>query len=78
MPYDKSQWSYVGFKGGSEPGVMNLTWLAHRSDDRWFVVEVAVNDDQKAIDEALVINAGAGALAILGAEAPAAAAPPAP
>ncbi|HVV87198.1 MAG TPA: serine hydrolase, partial [Kofleriaceae bacterium] len=75
-PYDKSKWTYIGFKGGSEPGVMNLTWLGHRVDDRWFVVTATVNDDQKAIDEALVVNAAAGALAILGGEAPAAA--PAP
>lgn len=77
-PYDKSRWSYVGFKGGSEPGVMNLTWLGQRVDGKWFVVEVTVNDDQHAIDEALVVNAGAGAMAILGAEAPAPAAPAAP
>ncbi len=76
VPYDKDRWSYVGFKGGSEPGVMNLTWLGHRVDGKWFVVEVGVNDDQHAIDEGLVINAGAGALAILGAEAPAAPATP--
>ena len=69
LPYDKAQWSYVGFKGGSEPGVMNLTWLAQRRDGTWFVVVVTVNDDAKAVDEGLVINAGAGTLAILGAEA---------
>jgi beta-lactamase class A len=71
VPYDKSKWSYVGFKGGSEPGVINLTWLAQRSDGRWFVAVVAVNDDQKMVDEGLVINAATGVLAILGNEAPA-------
>ncbi len=73
VPIDAAQWTYVGFKGGSEPGVMNLTWLLRRADGTWFVVVVAVNDDGKAIDEGLVVNAAAGTLSILGAEA---AAPP--
>ncbi len=66
---DKAQWSYVGFKGGSEPGVMNLTWLLQRSDGKWFVVVVAVNDSTHGIDDSLVINAAQGTIAILGAEA---------
>ena len=77
VPYDQSKWRYVGFKGGSEPGVMNLTWLAQRADGKWFVVVAAVNDPEHMINELLVANAGAGVLAILGAEAPAAPAAPA-
>ncbi|MBK9035494.1 MAG: serine hydrolase [Myxococcales bacterium] len=65
---DRSQWNYVGFKGGSEPGVMNLTWLLQRADGLWFVVVVAVNDDGHALDEGLIVNAATGTLAILGAE----------
>ena len=70
VPFDKGKWSYVGFKGGSEPGVINLTWLGKRVDGKWFVLVVTVNDDGKPLDEALVINAAAGSLAILGNEAP--------
>ena len=73
LPYDHARWTYVGFKGGSEPGVMNLTWLAQRADGKWFVVTATVNDDQKPLDELLVANAAGGALAILGNEAAAAA-----
>lgn len=69
VPFDKEKWTYLGFKGGSEPGVMNLTWLGQRVDGKWFVVVTTVNDDQKAIDEALVVNAATGVLAILGNEA---------
>ncbi len=75
VPFDEKQWSYVGFKGGSEPGVVNLTWLARRADGKWFVVVAAVNDDSKIVDEGLVANAGAGTLQILGAEAAPAPAP---
>jgi beta-lactamase class A len=65
---DRAQWRYVGFKGGSEPGVMNLTWLAQRADGRWFVIVIAVNDDGKAVDEGLIVNAATGTLKILGGE----------
>lgn len=43
LPLSKSKWSYVGYKGGSEPGVMNLTWLLRRDDDKWFVVSLGFN-----------------------------------
>ncbi|MEZ4398520.1 MAG: serine hydrolase [Kofleriaceae bacterium] len=69
LPFDAAQWSYLGFKGGSEPGVMNLTFLGKRSDGKWFVVVAAVNDDAKGVDESLVVNAATGVLRILGAEA---------
>lgn len=67
---DRAKWTYAGFKGGSEPGVMNLTWLLRRADGKWFVVVVAVNDETHKLDEGLVANAAQGTLAILGNEAP--------
>jgi hypothetical protein len=67
---DRAKWTYVGFKGGSEPGVMNLTWLLRRADGKWFVAVVAVNDETHKLDEGLVVNAAQGTLAILGNEAP--------
>lgn len=69
LEVDAAQWPYLGFKGGSEPGVMNLTFLGKRSDGKWFVIVVAVNDDSKGLDEGLIANAATGVLAILGAEA---------
>jgi beta-lactamase class A len=45
IPVDKTQWPYVGYKGGSEPGVINLTWLLRRNDDKWFVVTLTANSD---------------------------------
>ncbi len=68
VPFDKAQWKYMGFKGGSEPGVINLTFLAQRNDDRWFVVTMTVNDSTKALNEAAIANAAVGALKVLGAE----------
>ena len=53
--YDTQRWSYVGYKGGSEPGVLNLTWLLQRSDDRWYCLSMSANDTEALIstDEAL-------------------------
>lgn len=32
------RFAYVGFKGGSEPGVITLNYLVRRTDGRWFAV----------------------------------------
>jgi beta-lactamase class A len=43
---DPKVWPYAGFKGGSEPGVINMTFLLRRRDDRWFVVVFGFNADE--------------------------------
>ena len=43
---------YVGYKGGSEPGVLNLTWLVRTVAGRWHVVTGSWNDAAAPIDEA--------------------------
>lgn len=68
---DAAQWTYVGFKGGSEPGVMHLSWLLRRADGKWFSVVAAVNDPTHPLDENTVAITALAALKILGAEAPA-------
>jgi beta-lactamase class A len=50
VPFDPAVWTYIGYKGGSEPGVLNLTWLLQRADGRWFVVTAGLNDPAKNID----------------------------
>jgi len=62
ISWPSSMWSYVGFKGGSEPGVLDLTFLLHRTDGKWFVLTATWNNAEKAVDEgvfaALVKRAG--------------------
>ncbi len=43
LEIDPKVWPFIGFKGGSEPGVMDLTYWLERDDKRTFVVTVAVN-----------------------------------
>ncbi len=41
LPATREKWAYAGYKGGSEPGVLNLTWLL---------------TDQAGVDHALVMS----------------------
>jgi beta-lactamase class A len=69
VPIDTKAFPYVGFKGGSEPGVINLTFLLRRADDKWFVVTLGLNSDADGtIDEAKAIGIAAGAIELLGRE----------
>ena len=52
IPFAPATWRYIAFKGGSEPGVLSLTWYLERADGRAFVLSIAVNDAKHPIDEA--------------------------
>ena len=68
LPVDRKRWPYIGYKGGSEPGVLSMTYLLRRDDDRWFVVSVGLNAAEgHALDEPKVLGVVAGVLALLGA-----------
>lgn len=45
-----SKFAYVGYKGGSEPGVMSMSYLLRTKDGRWLVVNGSVNDPKTEID----------------------------
>lgn len=69
VPVDAAVFPFVGFKGGSEPGVMNLTWLLRRDDDRWFVVSLGFNAPTgPALDEAKIVGFAGGVLELVGRE----------
>jgi beta-lactamase class A len=68
IPVAKDKWPYVGFKGGSEPGVLNGTWLLRRDDGRWFVVTASLNDTTRAIDEPRAIGLATGIFDLLAKE----------
>lgn len=48
-------YSYVGFKGGSEPGVINLTWLVRNNAGVWHAVTGSWNNPAAPVDEARFI-----------------------
>lgn len=47
IPRDK--WQYVGFKGGSEPGVLNMTYLLQSSKGDWYAFSLGWNNPQAAL-----------------------------
>lgn len=51
MPRDlRDEWSYVGYKGGSEPGVLNLTWLLRDEQSSDHALILSWRDDDKRFD----------------------------
>jgi beta-lactamase class A len=59
---DRAHWPYVGFKGGSEPGVLSLTWYLQRGDGRTFVLSFVINDSRHDIDAAAALAVAQAAL----------------
>ena len=48
---DKKDWYYVGFKGGSEPGVLNYTYLLQKKDTSpLYSISATVNDVSHVVD----------------------------
>lgn len=47
----KAGWPYIGFKGGSEPGVLNLTWLLTDSAGRDWMLSLGWNNDAAVVDQ---------------------------
>ena len=50
-PAIKENWPYIGFKGGSEPGVLNLTWLLTDAAGRDHVLTLGWNNPAAALDQ---------------------------
>lgn len=44
-------WAYVGYKGGSEEGVISMTWLLRNKAGAWSVVSGSWNDAKQPLDE---------------------------
>lgn len=71
---DPDVWGKVMYKGGSEPGVMNLTWLAERkardpeAPSDWFALCVTVNDPASVLQEMSIAGAGQRILEMLAAQ----------
>ena len=51
LRFTEGKWKTVAFKGGSEPGVVNLTWLLERADGAWFTLSATNNNPDGPVDE---------------------------
>lgn len=45
-----ADWAYVGYKGGSEPGVLNLTWLLQSEQGRYYVLAMSWNNPDAVLN----------------------------
>jgi hypothetical protein len=52
VPFDPGAWSYVGYKGGSEPGVLALAWYLESVDGEAYVYVVNVTNPDEAVPDA--------------------------
>jgi beta-lactamase class A len=50
-PAIKANWDYIGFKGGSEPGVVNLSWLLTDKAGRDWVLTLGWNNPAAVLDQ---------------------------
>ncbi len=51
LQLERAQFAWTGFKGGSEPGVMNLTLLLRGATGDWYAAAATWNDTMRAVDD---------------------------
>lgn len=61
----RGSFAYVGFKGGSEPGVVNLTWLLEGRDGAWYAATGSWNNPDAPVDEARFLTLMTRAMTLL-------------
>jgi Beta-lactamase enzyme family len=49
-PTSAEKWRYLGYKGGSEPGVASMSYLGQSTAGDWFVVSGSWNNPAKEVD----------------------------
>lgn len=65
IPLSQEQWSYIGFKGGSEAGVISLNFLLRSHDGAWFTLSAIWNNPQAEVNESQWVALVTRALALL-------------
>ena len=63
---DRRAWPYAGFKGGSEPGVLNLSWMLLGRDGDWYFFSLSVNDTAEVLSNARFAGLARAALQLFG------------
>ncbi len=52
LDINSKQWPYAGYKGGSEPGVINMTYLLRHSSGDWYALSASwMNSDNSSSGE---------------------------
>lgn len=61
-PGDAARWSYLGYKGGSEAGVLAYTFLAQARSGQRYAVAITWNNPSQPIEEARLLTLAARTL----------------
>ncbi|MBK7877747.1 MAG: serine hydrolase [Planctomycetes bacterium] len=69
LDVSKELFPWCGFKGGSEPGVLNLTYLLKSKSGAWYALSAGWNDPKDNVDEARFMSLIQRALYVLGRQA---------
>jgi beta-lactamase class A len=68
LAFDPRVWRTAAYKGGSEPGVLNMTWLLERTDGRRFIMTIAWSNPERAVETRRLTDLAAAAAGLLAAE----------
>lgn len=52
----KDKWKYAGYKGGSESGVMNMTYLLQSSAGDWYALSASWNNPKAPVDQSKLVG----------------------
>ena len=61
----EKDWLYVGFKGGSEPGVLNLTYLLQSTKGEYFFLSLGWNNANAPVDQNKLIGIAKSSIDLL-------------
>lgn len=64
-PADAKRWRYLGYKGGSEPGVMAMNFLAQAKNGGWYAISGSWNNPAARVNEAKFVALMTRALNLL-------------
>lgn len=65
-PAERARFAYAGYKGGSETGVIAMSWLLRTRAGDWYAVAGAWNDSARAVDNAAFAALIQRAVALVG------------
>lgn len=60
-----ARWAYLGYKGGSEPGVIAMTFLLQSKRGDWYALAVGWNDKDAPVEEGKLIALASRAVELL-------------
>ena len=64
-PALRETFAYAGYKGGSEPGVINLSWLVRNRAGNWYAVSGSWNNSAAPLEDSRFVGLMGRALQLL-------------